>query len=180
MSYFAERQDLCAHSRSMAIGVERAIIKDLKNLLQWDIPEIRRREDLIIAAISIYPIVHSYACGRYYEETGHSLFIEQLVLFLRGEIDDALASRPEFLLTPINNSPLNRQDELIIELANGCEIRSGWIDRDDPDALTAGDYLSVLNASGEQLFYLDAADLFSDSTAGRGKLLEFLQTCVNG
>lgn len=68
--------------------------------------------------------------------------------------------------------------ELSIQLANGCVIRSGWIDADDPDSLPAGDYLAVDDATGQQLFYADAADLLADPIEGRRLLCEFLQVCA--
>lgn len=67
--------------------------------------------------------------------------------------------------------------ELVIPLANGGEIRSGWIDRDDPDALPAGDYLKVLNPAKEEVFYEDSADILADPVAGRRKLWAMLQAC---
>jgi hypothetical protein len=67
--------------------------------------------------------------------------------------------------------------EHVIHLVNGFEIRSGWIDHDDPDALPAGDYLSVISGDGEQLFYVDSADLLADPLTGRQKLNELFTIC---
>lgn len=67
--------------------------------------------------------------------------------------------------------------ELVILLANGSQIRSGWCDKDDPDALPAGDYISVLDAQGQQVFYADSADLLADPVKGRRLLNDMLQAC---
>lgn len=67
---------------------------------------------------------------------------------------------------------------LRIELANHFVIRSGWIDKDDPDALPSGDYLAVDDAQGKELFYADTADMFADPVAGRRMLNEMLQSCL--
>lgn len=68
--------------------------------------------------------------------------------------------------------------EAVVRLKDGKSIRSGWIDKDDPDALPAGDYLAVDDKNGEQLFYVDSADLFADPVAGRKLLLQLLQACM--
>lgn len=65
-----------------------------------------------------------------------------------------------------------------IPLANGGVIVSGWIDNDDPDALPAGDYLSVIDAAGTQLYYQEAADILADPIEGRRLLCEFIECCT--
>ncbi len=69
-------------------------------------------------------------------------------------------------------------DCAILHLANGKRLRSGWIDKDDPDALIAGDYLAVDASNGDQLFYVDSADLLADPIAGRKMLSEMIQACM--
>jgi len=64
-----------------------------------------------------------------------------------------------------------------VQLDNGFTITSGWIDGDDPDALPGGDWLSVENDNGEQIFYEDAADILADPVEGRKKLYQFLVAC---
>ena len=49
-------------------------------------------------------------------------------------------------------------DEIIVPLPGGI-LRSGWCDHDDPERLDCGDYLAVDTATGDQLFYAEAADL---------------------
>lgn len=68
-------------------------------------------------------------------------------------------------------------DPFTVKLQNGGQIQSGWIDNDDPDALPAGDYLSVLDRHGNQVFYAESADLFAEPIQGRRMLCEFLQAC---
>lgn len=64
-----------------------------------------------------------------------------------------------------------------IRLANGYAITSGWHDEDDPDALPAGDWLSVEDENGNQIFYVDSADMLADPIEGRKKLCAFLSAC---
>lgn len=64
-----------------------------------------------------------------------------------------------------------------IQLDNGYIITSGWHDADDPDALPAGDWLSVEDENGVQIFYEDAADILADPIEGRKKLYAFLLAC---
>jgi len=64
-----------------------------------------------------------------------------------------------------------------ILLDNGFKIVSGWIDEHDPEALPAGDYLSVEDSNGTQVFYADAADILADPLEGRRKLNAFIQAC---
>ena len=73
---------------------------------------------------------------------------------------------------------LTPTDEVIVPLLNGFKIRSGWIDKDDPNMLPAGDYIAVESADGVVVFYVDAADLFADPVTGRQKLNEMFQACV--
>lgn len=67
--------------------------------------------------------------------------------------------------------------EWVIPLKNQFQIRSGWIDKDDPDKFPAGDYLKVLDATGKQVFYEESADILGDPIVGRRKIWEFLQAC---
>lgn len=57
-------------------------------------------------------------------------------------------------------------------------IVSGWIDHADPDALLAGDYLSVLDSSGTQIYYQEAADILADPIKGRQLLCDFIKACA--
>lgn len=77
---------------------------------------------------------------------------------------------------------LNKQNHGITEpsaiiLKNGYEIQSGWIDNDDPDKLREGDYLSVVDAGGKQVFYIDTADLIADPIIARQQIKNFLNAC---
>lgn len=72
---------------------------------------------------------------------------------------------------------MSKHIELLIPLANGLVLRSGWIDHHDPDALPAGDYLALDDSVGNQLFYVDSSDLLADPIEGRRLLNELLQKC---
>ncbi len=84
------------------------------------------------------------------------------------------AAIADLQLTGINP----QTQELCLLLDNGRQIRSGWIDKDDPDALPSGDYISVINTGGEQVFYVESVDLFADPLSGRVKLNQMLQACL--
>ena len=68
-------------------------------------------------------------------------------------------------------------DERVIVLQNGMEIRSGWLDNDDPDALPSGDYLSVFDKAGQQQFYAESSELLDDPIEGRRLLNQLFQIC---
>lgn len=67
--------------------------------------------------------------------------------------------------------------EKSIVLADGKVIASGWIDTDDPDALQAGDYLRVDSADGDELLYVDTADLVADPVAARKLINAIFDVC---
>lgn len=50
-------------------------------------------------------------------------------------------------------------DEVTLELKNGCTISSGWIDKDDPDKLSCGDYVRLEDPAGQQLLYFGEDEL---------------------
>src|SRR5690606_17799693 len=83
----------------------------------------------------------------------------------------------ELAMQPTPFDGIDQTGEVVIHLANGYELRSGWIDKDDPDMLPAGDYVSVVDVRGEQVFYGDSADLFTDPVQARRSLFEILQAC---
>jgi hypothetical protein len=66
-----------------------------------------------------------------------------------------------------------------IPLANGCCIRSGFCDPYDPDVQIAGDWLSVTDNHGRQLFYVESADLADMGVVKvRRALLEMVCACL--
>ena len=73
---------------------------------------------------------------------------------------------------------LTPTDEVIVPLLNGGRIRSGWIDKEDPDMLPAGDYIAVENAAGEEVCYLESSDLFCDPVECRQQLNAMMQACA--
>lgn len=70
--------------------------------------------------------------------------------------------------------------EWVIPLANGYQIRSGWVDHDDPEALPAGDYFRVVDRAGAEVFYEDSADILADPIEGRRKFWALIQACAIG
>ena len=68
-------------------------------------------------------------------------------------------------------------EPLEIPLANGRKIVSGWIDGHDPDALPAGDWLSVEDENGNQIFYEETADIAADPVNCRRIMYDFIRAC---
>ncbi len=64
---------------------------------------------------------------------------------------------------------------ITITLTNGMRIESGWIDRDDSDALPVGDYISLCHRDGEQLCYIDTADVANDPLRLRRALCDLFR-----
>lgn len=77
-------------------------------------------------------------------------------------------------------SQLQKSDdgEVSVLLANGRQLRSGWIDSDDPAVADCGDYLKVLDENGGQLAFAEAADL-TDVVACRVALRAVIHACVS-
>lgn len=70
--------------------------------------------------------------------------------------------------------------EWVIPLANGCEIRSGCLDRDDPNALPAGEYVKVLGPDGQERLYKEWDEFLGtghEPDAPRRRLWEIIQAC---
>ncbi len=66
-----------------------------------------------------------------------------------------------------------------IPLANGGTICSGWTDQHDPDAQLAGEWLSVYDAKGQQLFCCSAEDFTCmDTMTVQRTLLNFMRACA--
>lgn len=87
----------------------------------------------------------------------------------------------ELTMEPLRERLLGATGNLkseFVELENGFTLQSGWIDKDDPNALPAGDYLSVLDRQGQQVFYVETADLIADPILCRQKLCEMMQICA--
>lgn len=70
--------------------------------------------------------------------------------------------------------------EWVIPLANGCVIRSGCLDRDDPNALPAGEYVKVLGPKGSERLYREWDEFLCtghEPDAPRRRLWELIQVC---
>ena len=61
--------------------------------------------------------------------------------------------------------------EVVVKIEGGGEIRSGWIDKHDPDALACGDYLKLLDGLGREVFYAGADEFLPHPAALIHKLL---------
>jgi len=69
---------------------------------------------------------------------------------------------------------------LRVVLANGYAIESGWSDVHDPDALPAGDWLSLSDRDGTQLVYIDMADVAGNPRALREAIHKLLSAAAGG
>lgn len=65
-------------------------------------------------------------------------------------------------------------DELVIYLADGGEIRSGRVDKHDPRRGAAGDYLKLLDYEGNEIAFVETADLLATPELASTRLQNFL------
>ena len=188
-SYFDKRESRAAGCRATACAIETAVIRDMEILLEHGVlpdcymPLLRNMLDQL-------PISKGEVGETWYEMLRVSKLLSELHdLFHKigqkpGTGPHRFHDKPaDYLadlgLTPTPAGGLDLETgELVVPLANGYELRSGWIDQHDPDALPAGDYLSVRDSDGKQVLYEDAADLFADPVEGRKKLLHVILACL--
>lgn len=173
--YFIERQRRAAESLLTACAVEAAVANDIRRVIEFIdyIPEFVTVDalhwlDKLISADA--------AASDYYTRTRSSTMLVELARLFEGMDVPVMLRELAMQPTPFDGVDGNT-GEVVINLANGYELRSGWIDKDDPDMLPAGDYVSVVNVRGEQVFYGDSADLFCDPVRSRRSLFEILQAC---
>lgn len=172
--YFLERQRRAAECLLTACAVEAAVANDIRRVINF-IDYLPER----VAVDSLHwldkLIVRDAAASDHYEKTKSSVMLVELARLYEG-LDVPVMLR-ELAMQPTPFDGTDQTGEVVIHLANGYELRSGWIDKDDPDALPAGDYVSVVDVRGEQVFYGDSADLFADPVQARRSLFEILQAC---
>jgi len=65
---------------------------------------------------------------------------------------------PLYYTTRDQRDILTAEDEVAVPLLNGCIIVSGWIDKDDPDARLAGQYLRLEDPNGDELLYYEYSE----------------------
>ncbi len=177
--YFATRQARCAECIETAMAVEAAVVADMKVLLEH--PTLLKGGAEKVRQLLIQIIARDTAASLYYSSTKSSLLLQSLqsLCQVRGVKMPRALYECGSNQTPLGGVELTT-GEVVIPLANGGEIRSGWIDEHDPDALPGGDYLSVIAPDGEQVFYEDSADVLVDPVEGRRKLWQFLLACLGG
>ena len=173
--YFIERQRLAAECLLTACAVEAAVANDIRHVINFidHIPEF-------VAVDSLHwldkTIVANAAAKDHYDRTRSSMMLVELSRLFEG-MDVPVMLRELAMQPTLFDGIDGKTGEVVINLANGYELRSGWIDKDDPDMLPAGDYVSVIDARGEQVFYGDSADLFCDPIRSRRSMFEILQAC---
>lgn len=159
-----------------ASAVETAVVQDMRRLLRSD-PNWSTDARANITTDMRYRIATRPSARQWYLRQRCSAMLLLLSAAIPEDMDIEQMLRDRGF-QPTDPDALDIPQALRIQLANGYTLSSGWIDADDPDALPAGDYFSVLNAAGQQVFYLDAADLFSEPEKGRLKLYEMVQACL--
>ncbi len=176
--YFTIRQRIAADCLMTAAAVEAAVKADVMFILNncaW-VQEGKAAEALTVLD---QLIATNQLARTAYNNTRTSTMLTRL-----AEIFDEEPYDVEVILTDLNTVPTEiggidlATGEFFLPLANGYQIRSGWIDKADPGALPAGDYLSIINERGEQVFYMETADLLAPELMARDKLNQMLQACL--
>lgn len=173
--YFIERQRQAAECKLTACAVEAAVANDIRRVIEFTdtVPE----QVAVGSRRCLHKlIVADTAASDYYNRTRSSTMLVELARLYEGLDVPVMLRELAMQPTPFNGVE-NQTGEVVIHIANGYELRSGWIDKDDPDRLPAGDYVSVVDARGVQVFYGESADLFSDPVQTRRSLFEILQAC---
>jgi len=65
---------------------------------------------------------------------------------------------PMYWTTDDHRQIINENDEVVVHLANGCSIVSGWCDADDPNARLSGQYLRLEDPGGKEIVYYDHSE----------------------
>lgn len=66
--------------------------------------------------------------------------------------------------------PTNDDNEVVVQLSNGCSIRSG-VYEPGPDSLTCGEYVRVCDPNGEEAVYWDSAEWEEDPVLVMGAII---------
>ena len=61
--------------------------------------------------------------------------------------------------------------EVILPLANGCTLRSGVYNPNDPEAMTCGEYVRLCNPRGRELLYWDQEEWRDDPALVMGAII---------
>lgn len=177
VEYFTERQHQASAGLLACSAVEAAVSQDIRRLINH-IAYLPHGVIVTSAYLLEVASVNDHGATDYYNRTRSSRLLNALADLYTGldvpEMLRELTMQP----TPING--IDETGQVVIHLANGYELRSGWCDKDDPDRLPAGDYVSIIDAQGEQVFYGDSADLFSDPVQSRRSLYSIIQVCCGG
>lgn len=72
-------------------------------------------------------------------------------------------------LTPVLHP---KTGEVMVKLVGGNVLYSGWIDKDDPDKRSAGDYLRLEGPGGNQLLYFGADEWQTNPQQVIGEIIE--------
>lgn len=68
-------------------------------------------------------------------------------------------------------SLLNEEGEVVVTLADGCTLRSGVYDKDDPAAFTSGEYVRLCNPDGTEYAYWDQTEWAEDPALVMGAII---------
>jgi hypothetical protein len=175
-TYFEERQVRCGDNIHTAMMVEAAVAQDVRKMAQYG--DLTADVGIVMLDALKMALRQNNEARILYKHTGRSRMLERLETAFRSRPQpDQVLGKAQIEPTKLAGIDL-QTGEFQVPLANGYSIVSGWIDHDDPDALPAGDYLSVFNAAGKQVFYRDTADLLADPINAKALICEFLFCCA--
>ena len=67
---------------------------------------------------------------------------------------------------------------IVLRLANGYSLVSGWVDEHDPDRRRAGDWISIVDQKGKQVFYVETVEFLNDPVLTRELINTIFETCA--
>lgn len=71
---------------------------------------------------------------------------------------------------------LDERGEVVVQLANGCTLRSGVYDQNDPDAFTSGEYVRLCGPDGSEIRYWDQEEWATDPALVMGAIINSAAT----
>lgn len=74
-------------------------------------------------------------------------------------------------MSTLMNGIVNTEGEVVVDLQDGCTLRSGVYRPSDPDAFTSGEYVRLCDKSGEELLYWDWEEWARDPVLVMGAII---------
>lgn len=67
--------------------------------------------------------------------------------------------------------PFNSEGEVVVQLADGCTLRSGVYQPNEPGALTSGEYVRLCDEYGNEILYWDQDEWATDPALVMGAII---------